>query len=85
MVCLADKKFTKKQILKLYGTIYYVQAPLKFNGSRVGDWKIKELTGDKLKDALYNGFLLYDADRCFTTKEDAENYISQHNVNTERK
>lgn len=71
MVCLADKKFTKKQILKLYNVIYYVQHPL----SCTGDWKIKELTGDRLKDALYNGFLLYDANRCFTTKEDAENYI----------
>ena len=80
MVCLADKKFTKKQILKLYDTVYYVQPPLKFNGSCIGDWKIKELTGDRLKDALYNGFLLYDADRCFTTKEDAEKCISQHNM-----
>ena len=80
MVCLADKKFTKKQILKLYDTVYYVQSPLKFNGSCIGDWKIKELTGDRLKDALYNGFLLYDADRCFTTKEDAEKCISQHNM-----
>lgn len=76
MVCLADKKFTKKQILKLYNTIYYVQCPL-FRG---GDLKIIELTGDRLKDALYNGFLLYDADRCFTTKEDAEKCISQHNM-----
>ena len=80
MVCLADKKFTKKQILKLYDTVYYVQPPLKFNGSCVGDWKIKELTGDRLKDALYNCFLLYDADRCFTTKEEAENCISQRNM-----
>ena len=75
MVCLADKKFTKKQILKLYDIVYYVQPPLKFNGSCVGDWRIKELSGDRLKDALYNCFLLYDAKQCFTTREEAEKYI----------
>lgn len=76
MVCLADEKFTKKQILKFYNTIYYVQYSLSCGG----DWKIKELSGERLKDALYNGFLLYDADQCFTTRKDAENYISQHNI-----
>ena len=81
MVCLADEKFTKEQILKFYNTIYYVQYPLSCGG----DWKIKELTGDRLKDALYNGFLLYDADQCFTTRKDAENYINQHSIKIERK
>ena len=76
MVCLRDNCLTEDQILFHYKTIYYVQYPL-FRG---GDLKIIELTGDRLKDALYNGFLLYDADRCFTTKEDAENCISQHNM-----
>lgn len=81
MVCLADEKFTKKQILKFYNTIYYVQHPLSCGG----DWKIIELTGDRLKDALYNGFLLYDDYLCFTTRKDAENYINQHNIKIERK
>lgn len=74
MVCLADKKLTKKQILKSYNTIYYTQPPLSCGGPYKGSWKIVELTGDRLKHAL-DHFLLYDDYRCFTTKEDAENYI----------
>ena len=73
MTCLKDiKKLTKKKVLDLQ-PIYYVKIGISDNIYNLSTSIIK-LEGEQLKKALKN-YWLYDIDRAFTSKEEAENYI----------
>lgn len=77
MTCLRDIKYlTKKKVLALQ-PIYYVQAGLNI-GNKRGTWSIIKLEGEKLEKALDN-FLLYEDYRCFTTEQEANDFINNRN------
>ena len=77
MTCLRDIKYlTKKKVLALQ-PIYYAQADLNI-GNKRGKWSIIKLEGEKLEKAIDN-FLLYEDYRCFTTKQEANDFINNIN------
>lgn len=78
MTCLRDIKYlTKKKVLALQ-PIYYAQAGLNI-GNKRGKWSIIKLEGEKLEKALDN-FLLYEDYRCFTTEQEANDFINERNT-----
>lgn len=77
MTCLRDiKHLTKKKVLALQ-PIYYAQAGLNI-GNKRGKWSIIKLEGEKLEKAIDN-FLLYEDYRCFTTEQEANDFINNIN------
>lgn len=78
MTCLRDIKYlTKKKVLALQ-PIYYAQAGLNI-GNKRGKWSTIKLEGEKLEKALDN-FLLYEDYRCFTTEQEANDFINERNT-----
>lgn len=77
MTCLRDIKYlTKKKVLALQ-PIYYAQAGLNI-GNKRGKWSIIKLEGEKLEKAIDN-LLLYEDYRCFTTEQEADDFINDRN------
>ena len=78
MTCLRDIKYlTKKKVLALQ-PIYYAQAGLNI-GNKRGKWSIIKLEGEKLEKAIDN-LLLYEDYRCFTTEQEANDFINDKNT-----
>jgi len=78
MTCLRDIKYlTKKKVLALQ-PIYYAQAGLNI-GNKRGKWSIIKLEGEKLEKAIDN-LLLYEDYRCFTTEQEADDFINERNT-----
>ena len=78
MTCLRDIKYlTKKKVLALQ-PIYYAQAGLNI-GNKRGKWSIIKLEGEKLEKAIDN-LLLYEDYRCFTTEQEADDFINDRNT-----
>ena len=78
MTCLKNIKYlTKKKVLTLQ-PIYYAQAGLNI-GNKRDKWSIIKLEGEKLEKAIDN-FLLYEDYRCFTTEQEANDFINDRNT-----
>lgn len=82
MTCLRDIKYlTKKKVLALQ-PIYYAQAGLNI-GNKRGKWSIIKLEGEKLEKAIDN-LLLYEDYRCFTTEQEANDFINDRNTKEQK-
>lgn len=74
MTCLRDVKYlTKKKVFALQ-PIYYAQPGLNI-GNKRGKWSVLKLEGEKLEEAIDNHYLLVEDYRCFTTEQEAWDYI----------
>jgi len=79
MTCLRDIKYlTKKKVLALQ-PIYYVRAGLKIQNKVICPMKIIKYAGQELEKAIDN-FLLADAHACFTTEQEANDFINERNT-----
>lgn len=69
------KVFNKKESISVTAYIYYAQPGLNI-GNKRGKWSIIKFEGEKLEKAIDN-FLLYEDYRCFTTEQEAQDFIKE--------